>query len=114
MAKRLNVVNFVYTAIGIGIVAGVGYYVYRNVRNRRLEGAWEQDATATASTGNENLMDLRRSTRKAGRAVKDAAQGIGKSVKRGASDVGEAFEDANSSGQSLIEQETGFKGKSSY
>ena len=111
MAKRLNVVNFVYTAIGLGIVAGVGYYVYRNVRNRRIEGAWEQDASTTTPGTQDNLMDLRRSTRKAGRAVKDAAQGVGKGIKRGASDVGEALEDANSSGQSLIEQETGFKTK---
>jgi hypothetical protein len=96
MARRLNTVNFVYTTIGLGVAAGIGYYVFRALRNRRIA---EED----------NLMELRRSTRKAGRAVKDTAAQVGKSVKRGASDVGEAFEDASSSGKALLEQDaTGY------
>jgi hypothetical protein len=96
---RLNTVNFVYTSIGIGIAAGVGYLVWRRLRNRRLANAEAQD----------NLMDIRRSTRKAGRAVKDTAAQVGKSVKRGVNDAREAFEDASSSGQPLIEQDaTGY------
>ena len=91
---RLNTVNFVYTTIGIGVAAGVGYLVWRQLRNR--------GATKTE----DSLMDFRRSTRKAGRAVKDTAQQIGKSVKRGAKDTTEAFEDASSSGQPLIEQDS--------
>lgn len=89
---RLTLVNFVYTTVGIGVAAGIGYYVWRSLRNRRIA---EED----------NLMEIRRATRKAGRAVKDSAQQVGKSVKRGASDVGEAFEDATSSGKPLFEQE---------
>lgn len=91
---RLNTVNFVYTTIGIGVAAGVGYLVWRQLRNRR------------AATGEDNLMDFRRQTRKAGRAVKDTAQQIGKSVKRGAKDTTEAFEDASSSGQPLLAKDS--------
>ena len=93
---RLNTVNFVYTTIGIGIAAGVGYLVWRQLRNRRIEGGRAED----------NLMDFRRATRKAGRAVKDTVSQVGKSVKRGASDTTEAFEDASSSGQPLLEQDS--------
>ncbi|HUR25908.1 MAG TPA: hypothetical protein VM327_07850 [Candidatus Thermoplasmatota archaeon] len=97
MARRLNTLNFVYTTVGIGVAAGVGYLVWRQLRNRR------------ANTAGDNLMDFRRTTRKAGRAIKDATQQVGKSVKRGASDTAEAFEDASSSGQPLIEQDaTGY------
>jgi hypothetical protein len=92
MARRLNTMNFVYTAVGLGIAAGIGYYVFRRLRNRSIA---EED----------NLMELRRSSRKAGRAVKDTASQVGKTVKRGASDVGEAFEDATSSGKPLFEQD---------
>lgn len=106
MARRLNTVNFVYTTIGLAIAGGVGYYVWRTLRNRRFEQGLADDAQARE----DNLMELRRSSRKAGRAVKDTAAQVGKNVKRGASDVGEAFEDASSSGKALIEQETsGFK-----
>lgn len=91
---RLNTVNFVYTTVGIGIAAGVGYLVWRQLQKRR------------AGHTDDNLMDFRRATRKAGRAVKDTAQQVGKSVKRGASDATEAFEDASSSGQPLLEQDS--------
>ena len=94
MARRLNTLNFVYTAIGLGVAAGAGYLVWRQLRNRR------------AIQNEDNLMDFRRATRKAGRAVKDTAQQIGKSVKRGAKDTTEAFEDASSSGQPLVSQES--------
>ena len=93
---RLNTVNFVYTTIGIGVAAGVGYLVWRQLRNRRIESGRTEDS----------LMDFRRQTRKAGRAVKDTAQQIGKSVKRGAKDTTEAFEDASSSGQPLLEKDS--------
>lgn len=114
MAKRLNTVNFVYTAIGLAVAGGIGYYVYTRLRNRRIGSEFETQGSFAQGTSQgdtqDNLMELRRSTRKAGRAVKDTAAGIGKSVKRGASDVGEAFEDASSSGKALIEQEsTGYK-----
>jgi hypothetical protein len=120
MAKRLNTVNFVYTAIGLAVAGGIGYYVYTRLRNRRIgqdfggqtggtQGITQGSGFGQADT-QDNLMELRRSTRKAGRAVKDAATGVGKSVKRGATDVGEAFEDASSSGKALIEQESsGYK-----
>lgn len=95
MAKpRLNTLNFVYTTVGIGVAAGVGYLVWRQLRNRR------------ATAGEDNLMEVRRATRKAGRAIKDTAQQVGKSVKRGAKDTTEAFEDASSSGQPLLEKDT--------
>jgi hypothetical protein len=90
---RLNALNFVYTAVGLAIAGGVTYYVYRRIRNRRFEGA---EGT------NESLMDIRRSSRKAGRAIKDTGAQIGKTVKRGASDVGESFADATSSGKELL------------
>lgn len=93
---RLNTVNFVYTTIGIGVAAGVGYLVWRQLRNRRLERGDTQDS----------LMEVRRSTRKAGRAVKDTATQVGKTVKRGVNDAAEAFEDATSSGRPLIEQDS--------
>ena len=93
---RLNTVNFVYTTIGIGVAAGVGYLVWRQLRNRRL----------ARDEGQDSLMGVRRSTRRAGRAVKDTAQQVGKSVKRGVNDAREAFEDASSSGKPLIEQDT--------
>lgn len=114
MAKRLTTVNFVYTAIGLAVAGGIGYYVYTRLRNRRIDGGFETQASFGQAAGKadsqDNLMELRRSTRKAGRAAKDTAAGIGKSVKRGAADVGEAFEDASSSGKALIEQEsTGYK-----
>lgn len=109
MAKRLNTVNFVYTAIGLAVAGGIGYYVYTRLRNRRLGRDFEAQSSFGEGIGagegtQDNLMELRRSTRKAGRAVKDAASGVGKSVKRGASDVGEAFEDATSSGKALVQE----------
>ncbi len=66
---RLNTLNFVYTAIGLGIA---------------------DDGTK------DSLMDVRRSSRKAGRAIKDAVQQVGKAVQRGANDVGEALDEASS------------------
>ena len=93
---RLNTVNFVYTTIGIGVAAGIGYYVWRRLRNRRLQSDESQDS----------LMDVRRSTRKAGRAAKDTAQQVGKSVKRGVNDAREAFEDSSSSGQPFEQEAT--------
>ena len=96
---RLNTVNFVYTTIGIGVAAGVGYLVWRQLRNRRL----------AHDEGQDSLMGVRRATRKAGRAAKDTTQQVGKAVKRGVNDAREAFEDASSSGQPLIEQDaTGY------
>jgi hypothetical protein len=95
---RLNTVNFVYTTVGIGIAVGIGYLAFRRFRNR--------GATAHAD---DNLMDFRRSTRKAGRAVKDTATQVGKNLRRGVNDTAEAFEDASSSGKPLIEQDaTGY------
>lgn len=93
---RLNTVNFVYTTLGLGVAAGVGYLVWRQLRNRRLAAGDREDSH----------MDIRRSTRKAGRAIKDTARQVGKSVKRGVADTAEAFEDASSSGRPLIEQDT--------
>jgi hypothetical protein len=94
---RLNTVNFVYASIGLGVAAAAGYFVWRQLRNRRLEH------------GEDNLMDIRRSTRKAGRTAKDTAQQVGKTVKRGAKDIGEDFQDASSSGKALLEQDaTGY------
>lgn len=92
---RLNTVNFVYTTIGLGVAAGIGYLVWRQLRNRRF-----------ADDAQDSLMDVRRTTRKAGRAIKDSVQQVGKSVKRGAADTAEAFEDASSSGRPLIEQDS--------
>lgn len=94
MARRLNTLNFVYTTVGLGVAAGVGYLVWRQLRNRR------------AGRTEDNLMDFRRTTRKAGRAIKDTTQQIGKTVKRGAKDTTEAFQDASSSGQPLLEQDS--------
>lgn len=91
---RLNTVNFVYTTIGLGVAAGIGYLVWRQLRNRRF-----------SDDAQDSLMEVRRSTRKAGRAIKDTAQQVGKSVKRGVSDTAEAFEDASSSGRPLIEKD---------
>ncbi|MEA3136740.1 MAG: hypothetical protein QOJ26_857 [Thermoplasmata archaeon] len=96
MARRLNTLNFVYTAIGIGVAAGVGYYAYRQLRNRRLEGGATEDS----------LMDIRRSTRKAGRAVKDTVAQVGKSVKRGAKDLRESVEETAENARPLIEQDS--------
>lgn len=87
---RLNTVNFVYTTIGLAVAGGIGYAVWRRLRNRRLDRS------------EDTLMDIRRQSRKAGRAVKDTASQVGKTVKRGASDVGESFEDATSSGKELL------------
>ena len=98
---RLNAVNFVYTAVGLAIAGGVGYYVYRRLRNRRFESGIE------GSDAEGHLMDLRRSSRKAGRAIMDTGSQIGKTVKRGASDVGESFADATSSGKELLADSTG-------
>jgi hypothetical protein len=105
---RLNALNFVYTAVGLAIAGGVGYYVYRRIRNRRLE------SEETGAGREESLMDIRRSTRKAGRAVKDTGAQIGKAVKRGAADVGESFQDATSSGKELLADSTGNASKSRY
>jgi hypothetical protein len=104
MARRLNTLNFAYTAVGLAIAGGIGYYVWRNLRNRRLESGFGNEGTPGADTQGreENLMDLRRSTRRAGRAVKDPASPVGKADKRGAGDVAESFEDATSSGQALV------------
>lgn len=101
MAKpRLSLLNIGYSIVGLAVAGGIGFYVYRTLRERRAERGIEED----------RLLELRRSTRKAGRAVKDTAAQVGKNVKRGAEDVGEAFEDAASDGKALIEQETrGFK-----
>jgi uncharacterized membrane protein YccC len=102
MARRLNTLNFVYTAVGIAVAAGAGYYAWRALRNRRLQPTTEP----ASATGQDNLMDIRRATRKAGRAVKDTAKQVGKSLKRGAQDTTEAFQDASSSGEALIEQDS--------
>ena len=101
---RLNAVNFVYTAVGLAVAGGITWYVYRRLRNRRFES----DAMeGQAESPQDHLMGLRRSTRKAGRAIKDTGSQIGKTVKRGASDVGESFEDATSSGKELLADTTG-------
>ena len=102
MAKpRLSLLNITYSIVGLAVAGGVGFYVYRTLRDRRATGRGPEE---------ERLMDLRRSTRKAGRAVKDSARQVGKDVKRGAEDLGEAFEDAASDGKAMIEQEsTGFR-----
>ena len=98
--QRLSLVNISYSLVGLAVAGGIGYYVYRTLKNRSAERGIEED----------RLMEIRRSTRKAGRAVKDTTRQVGKDVKRGAEDVGEAFEDATSSSKALIEQEsTGFK-----
>ena len=100
---RISLLNITYSIVGLAVATGIGVYVYRTVKNRQAERGLEED----------RLMEIRRSSRKAGRAVKDTARQVGKSVKRGAEDVGEAFEDASSSGKALLEQESkGFK--SSY
>lgn len=101
---RLNAVNFVYTAVGLAVAGGITWYVYRRLRNRRFESGIEGQAEG-------HLMDLRRSSRKAGRAIKDTGSQIGKTVKRGASDVGESFADATSSGKELLADTTGNTGK---
>ena len=106
---RLSLLNISYSIVGLAVAGGIAYYVWRTVKNRRFDG----DAQAARGPEEDRLMEVRRSSRKAGRAVKDTGRQIGKTVKRGAEDVGEAFEDATSSGKALIEQETtGFK--SSY
>lgn len=98
--QRLSLVNISYSIVGLAVAGGIGYYVYRALKDRSAARGAEED----------RLMELRRSSRKAGRAVKDTAAQVGKTVKRGAEDVGEAFEDASSSGKALIEQESsGFK-----
>lgn len=116
MAKqRLNAVNFVYTAVGLAVAAGVGYYAWRRLRARRMgtggdEGAHagtEGHGTHAEGQGEDSLMDLRRQTRKAGRAIHDTGSQVGKAVRRGASDVGESFEDANSSGKELLADAAG-------
>ena len=102
---RLNTVNFVYTAVGLAVAGGIGYYVYRRLRNRRFESFEGGEPVGQLGQGEgaqESLMDLRRSTRKAGRAIKDTGAQVGKSVRRGASDIGDTFEDATSSGKELI------------
>lgn len=97
---RISLLNITYSVVGLAVAGGIAYYVYRRVSASRAEQGLEED----------RLMELRRASRKAGRAVKDTGSQVGKAVKRGASDVGEAFEDASSSGKALIEQETsGFK-----
>ena len=104
---RLNALNFVYTAVGLAIAGGVTWYVYRRIRDRRAgsEAQGERE---------ESLMDIRRSTRKAGRAIKDTGAQVGKAVKRGASDVGDSFADATSSGKELLADNTGSNKTSRY
>jgi hypothetical protein len=104
---RLNALNFVYTAVGLAIAGGVGYYVYRRIRSRRFE------SEETGAGREESLMDIRRSTRKAGRAIKDTGSQVGKTVKRGAADVGESFADATSSGKELLADTAGSTGNAS-
>src|SRR5688572_13805095 len=97
---RLSLLNISYSIVGLAVAGAIGYYVWRAVKDRHAARGVEED----------RLMDIRRSSRKAGRAVKDTGRQVGKAVQRGAEDVGEAFEDATSSGKALIEQEsTGFK-----
>jgi hypothetical protein len=100
---RLNTLNFVYTAVGLAVAGGIGYYVYRRLRNSRFESG----AEGSGVQSEDALMDLRRSSRKAGRAIKDTGAQIGKTVKRGASDVGESFADATSSGKELLADTAG-------
>lgn len=77
MARKRVIPNLLYSTVGLAAVGTVGYFVYRFVQKRRLEG-------------DDTMMAIRRSTRDAGRAVKDTAQKIGKETKRGASDVGDS------------------------
>lgn len=77
MARNRVMPNLLYGTLGLAAVGTASYFAYRFLQRRRAEGE-------------DTMMALRRSTRDAGRAVKDTAQKVGKDVKRGASDSADA------------------------
>lgn len=79
MARSRVIPNLLYATLGFAVTAGAVYFALRALRNRREA---EEDST----------MALRRSTREAGRAVKDTGRKVGRDIRRGAEDTVEAFD----------------------
>lgn len=80
MARNRVIPNLLYGTLGLAAVGTAAYYAFRALRARAAEHGEDS-----------SMLDLRRSTRDVGRAVKDSAAKIGKSAKRGAKDTGEAL-----------------------
>ena len=80
MARNRVIPNLLYGTLGLAAVGTATYFALRSLRRRR-------EAHGEEST----MLSLRRSTRDVGRAVKDSVEKVGKSVKRGAMDTGEAL-----------------------
>jgi Flp pilus assembly protein TadB len=81
-----SVASILYTAVGVAAAAGIAWLAFREVRRRRAHG---EDA----------MLEVRRASRKAGRAAKDAAAQVGKAVKRGFRDASEAVKEASLGGE---------------
>lgn len=82
MARNRVIPNFLYGTLGLAVVGAATFFAVRAVRRRgeHAEG--------------DSMLSLRRSTRKVARAVKDSGQQIGKELRRGVEDTGEALAEA--------------------
>ncbi len=80
MARSRVIPNLLYGTLGLAVTAGAVYFAIRALRNRR--------------EGEEPMLALRRSTREAGRNVKDTGRKVGRDIKRGVKDTAEAFSEA--------------------
>jgi hypothetical protein len=89
MARNRVIPNLLYGTLGLAAVGTATYFALRSLRARR-EAHGEESP----------MLSLRRSTRNVGRAAKDSAQKVGKDIKRGVADTGEALAEAGDEFQS--------------
>ena len=85
MARSRVIPNLFYGTIGLAVTGAAVYYAVRTLRRRRADSGLHGDDTMT---------ELRRTSRKAGRAVKDAGSKVGKEIGRGVEDTAEAFRES--------------------
>ena len=83
MARSRVIPNLFYGTIGLAVTGAAVYYAVRTLRRRRAD-----------THGDDTMTELRRTTRKAGRAVKDAGSQVGKEIGRGVEDTAEAFRES--------------------
>jgi hypothetical protein len=93
--------NVGYSALGLATAGAIGYAIYR--ARKRRESEWElspeAEGSSPSSPTSDAMLDLRRSTREAGRQVKD-------SVSHAAKDSGRALKDVGRSASDVVDEAT--------